>query len=113
MSTKTKLLLDTNYYSADVYQKENKSLKPIVKKLFIMVIIFTLMTAAYSYFIKNNLNKIHPLWVKVKSIVLLEEEKTVLVKRELVQVKTEAKVMTNNELSENYVKRVQESLGNY
>ena len=135
--TKNKLILNTDYYSAHVYMleetKEDKkmiSLK-VVMKLLMTIIITGALLLVYNYYIKNNFrtistwltNKKELLFPETKEAIIIREEMSVSEKVErilpVIKIKKEVpSVVTppavkSNELSDEYIKLMQESLGNY
>ena len=133
---KSEFLLDTEYYGAYEYEVEEEAkdripLVKIVKPLMVMFIIGILIFV-YIYYIRNNLREISAWLSNVKQVILLEEKKVIRIREEVYvdKVKKEKIVSNkeikkekskdikptpsnNNELTDEYLKLVEKSLGNY
>jgi len=136
--TKNKLILNTDYYSAHAYMVEETeedkkmiSLK-VVMKLLMTIIIIGALVLVYNYYIKNNFTTIST-WLTNKKELLFPETKEVIIIREEISVSDKVEkilpviqinkeipivvaptaVQSNELLSDEYIKLMQESLGKY
>ena len=139
---KSKLMLNPDYYSAHAYMveetEEDKVLLPIkaiIKSLMIIVMIGVL-ALVYNFYIKNNFTKISTWFVNTKELLFPETKEVLIIREETsisektkkivpvikikkdVPIKEVLKVDTfssskNNELSDEYIKLMKKSLGNY
>ncbi|CAA6819917.1 MAG: Unknown protein [uncultured Sulfurovum sp.] len=141
---KSELVLNPEYYSADVYMEEEENKKSIYLSVFIQLlmvsIILALLIFGYKYIMKNHYDDID-LWmmetkasmlgvkekvpvvmgkevvVSTEAIISTVEAKAEVVKKNSMQVSSTPKVIAPTvqpqELSNEYIKLVEKSLGNY
>ena len=130
-NSKKKLILNSEYYSADTYLPEEENVKSIyirvLIQLVIIFIIFGVLIFTYKYFMKNYYENISLWLMDSKVTTLIKDEKAVIVQREPIIIREElsivkvkeknvpnAKVIsTPKELTAEYIKLVEDSLGNY
>jgi hypothetical protein len=135
--TKSKLILNPDYYSAHAYMVEETEedkktiLIKVVMKLLMTILIIGALVLVYNYYIKNNFTKIST-WLTNKKELFFPEMKTAIIIREEISVSAKVKKIVptikikkdepivvpsgsskNNELSDEYLKLMQESLVNY
>ena len=135
--TKSKLILNPDYYSAYAYMaeetEETKTILPIkaVMKLLTTIVIIGALVLVYNYYIKNNFTKIstwmtnttESLFPETKDVIIIREEMSVSEKVKkivpVMKIKKEVAIpissssVKNDELSDEYIKLMQDSLGNY
>jgi hypothetical protein len=135
---KSELILNPEYYSADMYMEENENPKSIylrvLMQLLLITIIFGALIFSYKYIMKNYYDDIR-LWmtedkvsvVKKEKVPIVIREEPVMPKVELAIIKVEKKktvkvplvtkvkpqVVKHQELSDEYIKLVEQSLVNY
>lgn len=131
---KSKLILDTDYYSAyETIEGETEDRVSIVKimKLLIPIVIIGTLVLVSTYYVKNNFTKIST-WLTNKKEFLFPEMKEVIIIREEISVSKKVEkivpvikinketpivvaptVVKSNDLSDEYIKLMQESLGKY
>ena len=132
--TKSKLMLNPNDYSADSYIEEEENQKPIyirlLIQLFMITVILGILIFSYQYFMKNYYETAYS-WMmedKVSSVVKKENIATAIgeedellnvevEKKEVVKVsltpKVEPLAVESQELTDEYIKLVEQSMGKY
>jgi hypothetical protein len=135
--TKSKLTLNPDYYSAHAYMvgetEEDKTMIPIktIMKVLMTILIIGALVLVYNYYIKNNYTKIST-WLTNQKELFFPEMKTAIIIREEISVSAKVKKIVpvikikkdastvvpsgsskHNELSDEYIKLMQKSLGNY
>jgi hypothetical protein len=127
---RSELILNPEDYSADMYMEENENPKSIylrvLMQLLLITIIFGALIFSYKYIMKNYYDDIH-LWMTEKKVAIVIREEAVMPKVELEIKKIEKKkivkvplvaklkpqVVQHQELSDEYIKLVEQSLVNY
>ncbi|CAA6800192.1 MAG: Unknown protein [uncultured Sulfurovum sp.] len=114
------LSLDSDYYSAGAYEEIEKE-QPVYRQLFMVLMLIVVSIFSYNYFINtyfstNNSSTISSEVMEVEPIAVAKEKKPFFLIREEAQpivVSVKDKMLQDDTLSDEYIKLVQESLGNY
>jgi hypothetical protein len=127
--TTNELILNPDFYSANSYIEQEENAKPIYVRVFIqLLIMLTLLGVlifSYKYFMQNYYEEIR-LWIIedtvsthtvkkesiIPKIIEVKVEKKNIVKV-FTQTKAEIPIVQHQELSDEYIKLVEQSLGNY
>jgi len=133
--TKSKLILNPDYYSAGTYMETEENAKSIYLRVFIQLLIITMAFSAlilgYKYIMKHHYNDIS-LWLREDKVLVKNEEVPIVIREESIITKIEekkvlisplvsavnspiikVKVVQSQEITDEYMKLMQDSLGNY
>jgi hypothetical protein len=129
---KNELILNPDYYSADMYVDEEEKQQSIYIRvfiqLFVVFIVFSILIFSYNYFMKNYYEEVHFWKIEAKVKQVVEKERTPIAIREepiehkvknekRVQVisvsEVKPQIVQHEELTDEYIKLVEQSLGNY